>query len=281
MNRAFAAPVGPAAAHPCGGRLSKDMTSNQMRAVARRLDRAGAALPKWSAAQWSVAATFATGALVLAVVGAAVLAQAPVRVVRVSPAGSRGVSETGASAFDGTTSSATICQAGEVVPAGISAIRVAIWGFFGARLRVTAYHGSQLVTEGARGGNWTSDSVTVPVRSVSDTRSAVKLCVAIGPNSEPLLLLGPREPPQRAAVLLNAGAPVSGLTSGPGSTLPGRLTIEYLAPGRRSWWSQILPVARRLGLGRAYSGTWIALLIAALMLAVGALTVRVAIREMR
>ncbi len=43
------------------------------------------------------------------------------------------------------------------------------------------------------------------------------------------------------------------------------LRIEYLRPGPGSWWSLASAVARRMGLGRAPSGTWVALLPLALM----------------
>ena len=54
---------------------------------------------------------------------------------------------------------------------------------------------------------------------------------------------------------------------------------EYLAAGNRSWWSRILEVARHMGLGHALTGTWVVGLIAALMVAVGGLAIRVALRE--
>jgi hypothetical protein len=39
-------------------------------------------------------------------------------------------------------------------------------------------------------------------------------------------------------------------------------------------------VAKHLGLGRSYSGTWIAFLLAALMAAVGVLAIRQTLREL-
>jgi hypothetical protein len=39
-------------------------------------------------------------------------------------------------------------------------------------------------------------------------------------------------------------------------------------------------VAQHMGLGRAYTGTWIALLVAALMAAVGALAIRLTLRTL-
>ena len=37
--------------------------------------------------------------------------------------------------------------------------------------------------------------------------------------------------------------------------------IEYLAAGQGSWWSRLVAVSRRLGLGHALTGTWVALLV--------------------
>jgi hypothetical protein len=76
------------------------------------------------------------------------------------------------------------------------------------------------------------------------------------------------EAPRSAAAVTSTGEP-----------LAGRLGVEYLAASNRSWWSRILEVARHMGLGHALSGTWVVLLIAALMAAVGALAIRAVLRE--
>jgi hypothetical protein len=216
-------------------------------------------------------ATLAVGLVILLAVGALVLRQAPPRLVRIGAPGSRAVTAQGVYPIEQTIGSPTVCQAGEVLPAGVSAVRVAIWGFFGARVHVGAYSGSHLLTEGARAANWTSDSVTVPVRPLRSTHSGVKVCVAIGPNSEPELVLGAPTPQQQAAEVTEGGH---------SKRLPGRFTLEYLAPGHSSWWSQILPVARHIGLGRSYSGTWIALLIAFLTATAGVLAIRLSLWEL-
>jgi hypothetical protein len=52
---------------------------------------------------------------------------------------------------------------------------------------------------------------------------------------------------------------------GEGEPLPGRIKIEYLRADHSSWWSAAQAVARRMGLGRAPTGTWIALLLTGLM----------------
>lgn len=225
--------------------------------------------------------TFAAGLAVLAGVGAMTLSKAPLRLARTAIPGARAIGPNGLNGLLASTSaSPTICQEEEVLPAGVSAVRVAIWAFYGARVHVTVYKDGKLLTQGSRGGNWTSDSVTVPLQPLSRTVSGAKTCVAIGPNSEPLTVIGPNTQPQIAAVIAE-GQPASRLSPATASPLQGRMTLEYLAPSRASWWTRLLSVARHLGLGRAYTGTWIALLIAALMAAVGVLAVRLTLRELR
>jgi len=56
--------------------------------------------------------------------------------------------------------------------------------------------------------------------------------------------------------------------------------IEYLRPGESSWWSLATSVARRMGLGRAETGTWVALLAILLMVAVGGAMSRVILKEL-
>jgi hypothetical protein len=212
-------------------------------------------------------------------VGAVTLTHAPPRVVGVgAPLGEWAFPN---GAFVGETRrDPTVCQANEVLPAGVSAVRLSIWAFFGSRVRVLLYHGTQLLTEGRRGAEWTSDSVTVPVRPVQHAISDVRLCLVLGPNSELLYLLGSKTPPRDAAVYSEGGARTAAVPASDAVSLSGRVNVEYLAAGRGSWWSRALSVARRMGLGRVYSGTWIALLVAALMTAVGVLAVRLTWREL-
>jgi hypothetical protein len=198
-------------------------------------------------------------ALTLAVVAVA-LTRAPARVVRAS---SVGHSEVGATVSDEET-----CQANEVLPAGVSAIRVWLLAFYGSRVRVTASSGSQVLAEGTRAGDWTGGSVTVPVTPLKRTASQVTLCIAVGPNSQPIFTFGREAPAREAAVATGEGR------------LGGRMGVEYLAGGQGSWWSRILPVARRMGLGHALSGAWVVLLIAALVGAAGLLAVRITLREL-
>jgi hypothetical protein len=222
----------------------------------------------------NVKVTLAVGILLIAGVGAVTLTRSPVRVLRAS--GARDNTELGVTIGD-----TVLCQPGELLPAGTTAIRLPIIAFYGSHVTVIAFSGSRVLTEGTRAPNWTGVSVTVPVKPVHRTTSDARICFALAPNSEPLIIPGYLAPPAKAALVL----PIRTLTPAAGANKGGQLragvAIEYLASGRKPWWSRILTVARHMGLGRTYSGTWIALLVAALMAAVGALAIRLTLRELR
>lgn len=206
-----------------------------------------------------VKVTLGVGIALVAVVAAYTLTRSPPRVVRASSQGQAAVAT--------TIAGASFCQAGETLPAGVSGIRLAIWAFFGANIHVTVSSGSQVLTAGGRGPDWTGSTVTIPVTPLSHAVSPVKVCVDVGPNSEVLYFTG-AEAPSSAAAITSTGEP-----------LAGRLGIEYLAGGNSSWWSRIGEVARHMGLGHALTGIWVVVLIAALMAAVGGLAIRVMLRE--
>jgi hypothetical protein len=221
----------------------------------------------------NVKVTLAAGLALIVVVTAVVLTRAPPRVV--------GVNGLAANTRLGlTTGNSTICQAGETVPRGVSAIRLSVAAFFAANVHVTAYSDSRILTEGARRPDWTGTSVTVPVKPAPRASSDVTLCLVLGPNSEPIIIAGRPTPALAAAVVLRGRAPTPAIRANAGEILSGRMSVEYLAAGTRSWWSRALSVARHLGLGHFVSGTWIALLPAALMVAVGLLAMRLALREL-
>jgi hypothetical protein len=203
--------------------------------------------------------TLVVGVALLVAVCAYTLTRSPPRVLRAAPKTSGFVTA--------LTGDGGACQAEEVLPAGATAMRLSIGAFVGARIRVAAYSGSRLLTGGSRGPDWTGTSVTVPVAPLRESASNVSVCFDISPNSESLFVLGRQTPASEAMFLPN------------GERLSGRLSIAYLGPGRGSWWSRVLPVARRMGLGRAFSGTWIVLLVAVMVAAMGILAGRLALRE--
>jgi hypothetical protein len=207
-----------------------------------------------------VKVTLGLGAAILIAVCAYALTRSPPRVIRAGP------KATGY--LGGSDGDAAACQTGEALPAGVSAIRLSIGAYVGARIQVSVFSGSKAITQGSRSPNWTGTSVTVPVVPLRDGASNVTVCFNIAPNNEAVFLLG-REVPASEALVLSTGA-----------RLAGRLDIEYLGAGQGSWWSRVLSVARHMGLGRAFSGTWIALLIAAMVAAIGVLAGGLALREL-
>ncbi len=224
-----------------------------------------------------VTVTLAVGVALLAAVGAVTLTRSPPRVLRVGEPGG----DANNRLLTSSASDFAICQPDEALPAGVTGIRLALWAFYGANVHVRVYSGSQVLTEGSRGADWTSDSVTVPVKPVDHSTSGVDLCFGIGPNSQPILVLGNPSPRQEAASMDQVGdSPSPTAAIGERQNLGGRMGVEYLGAGKSSWWSLILTVARHMGLGRSYSGTWIALLVAALTLAAGALALRLTWREL-
>lgn len=225
----------------------------------------------------TIAITLAAGgAVILVLVAAVALTRSPPKVVGVGvPVGDAHDSPLGRDLGD-----ASICQPGETLPAGTTAVRLGMWAFYGAKMHVRVYSGSRVLTEGSRGPNWTSDSVTVPVRPLARRATGVVVCVGIGPNSQPLTLLGVEKPSSEAAsTTLGVSAATLAAAGASHQQLGGKLGIEYLSGGGGSWWSHVVAVAKRMGYGRAFSGTWIALLVVALMAAVGVFAVRLTLRE--
>ncbi len=155
-----------------------------------------------------------------------------------------------------TSAGAQACQSGETLPAGSSAIRLTLLAEIGPRVSVSAISSTGgVLTSGSIGSGWTGGSVSIPVKRVARMSSPVRICFKLDPSKEQVGIVGSPTKQDVAA------------RSGEGEALPGRIKIEYLRTGSRSWWSVAPEVARRMGLGHAPSGTWVAL---ALVLAMGA-----------
>jgi hypothetical protein len=150
-------------------------------------------------------------------------------------------------------SGSNACQAGEVLPAGITAVRLTLVAAVGPRVSVRVLSGAHVLTSGVTTSGWTSGAVTVPVKALPHAVGPVRICFALGPSAETVQLGGLRTSAATAA------------RSFSGAPLAGRFTVEYMRAGSSSWWSLAKTVARHMGLGRAPSGTWIALLVLLLM----------------
>jgi hypothetical protein len=160
------------------------------------------------------------------------------------------------------------CQPSATIPAGTSAIRIAIEvRAVGPAVTVKVGSGSGLLTEGHLDAGWGSaPTVTVPVKGLAHAVSGARICTTIGPAAEPFRLYGIRARPPLVVT---------------GRLRNVMLRMEYLRPGQSSWLSLTSSIAYHMGLGRAASGTWIVFLALALMLGIAALATRLTLRELR
>ena len=190
---------------------------------------------------------------------AVTLSRAPLVVARVN---------TPAHEFLGTTTQPlSACQPNETLPRGTTAIRLRVEAFVGPRVTVEMLAHGHVIVRGQRGPGWTAGNVTLAVKPLARTMTGVELCFKAYVNGEESTdLIGERTTGPLAA-------------RGRYAPLPGRVRVEYLRPSRSSWLSRIPAVARRMGLGRAWPGTWSALLVVALMISAVLISARLVLRE--
>jgi hypothetical protein len=203
-----------------------------------------------------------TGARIALVAGLGIIAMAiAVTLTRSPPSVARTNSISDDVELANATGGASVCQAGEQLARDTSAIRLSLETVIGPPVAVKVLSGARVVAQGARGTGWTAASVTVPVTPLRPyaVRNA-SVCFHVGATRGPVHLLGDRTP-RAIAMTDERGAPLS-----------GRMKIEDLRAGSSSWWSRAVGVARRMGLGHAAGGTWLALLVAFTALVIAALT---------
>jgi hypothetical protein len=167
-----------------------------------------------------------------------------------------------------TDRSATYCQAHELLPRSTSAIRLSLSAFIGPRVSVVVSSGGRTITGGTRGSGWKSRVVTIPVKPLPRTISEATVCTSFRPHNETLTVFGAATPHASAARF------------GP-QVLPGKMRIEYLRAGERSWASMARAIVRRMGLGRAGGGSWIVLPALVLLATVVVLASRLVLKELR
>jgi hypothetical protein len=155
-------------------------------------------------------------------------------------------------ALQSVPGSGSACQANETLPAGTSAITLSLEATAGPHVAVSVRSGNITVTHGESTNGWTGAAVTIPVEPVDRVVRDATVCFSFAGANERVLLLGASTSTERAA-------------TSSGSALPGRVGVEYLRSGSSSWWSLAHAIARRMGLGRAWPGGWVVLLVAALM----------------
>jgi len=158
------------------------------------------------------------------------------------------------------------CQAGEALPAGATAVRLSLDSVLGPRVTVRIRKDGRLLTSGQRQAGWTAADVTVPLTPLAHAAAGVQTCFSFLARDESVGLIG-----QRLGGAAAAAAPRD----------PGLLKVEFLRPGRGSWWSLASSVAGHLGFGHAWSGDWIVPFLLVAMAAVLALMSWLALRLAR
>jgi hypothetical protein len=166
-----------------------------------------------------------------------------------------------------TTADARGCQRGETLPRDTTAIRLGLFAVSSPEVSVQVYQGSQRIAAGVLGRGWSGEGATVPINELARTMSPVKVCFGLKSVINKVAMYGRRTPP--ASATISEGEPLS-----------GKISIEYLQPGHRSWWSLAGSAIRHLDLGHAASGILNVLLVIALMGATLALSSWLVLREL-
>ncbi len=159
-----------------------------------------------------------------------------------------------------------VCQAAETLPRDTSAIRVALKSLVGPRVTIEAMAHGRVLARGTRAAGWSGRAVSIPLSRRDAAAAVVTICLTLPPSGT-AELAGVHTAAARAARM--GGAPAL-----------GRFRIEYLTPGHSSWWSLATAVARRMGLGHFWPGSWIAPFLLALMLATASLGTWLLTREL-
>lgn len=207
-----------------------------------------------------VAITLAAGLAVIAAALLAVVLQAPRRLIATN-----GVAPV--ATLIEFRPHTTVCQGDESVPAGTDALRVSAGAYIGPAVFVTLQRGGHTIARGHRESGWVSSSLTLPLSPASAAASTATICLRRDNGGLAAAIFGSETAGPLPAASAN------------GRALTGRMRVEYLARGSRSWLSLAHFVARRMGLGHAPSGGWIVLPLAAMMLIAVALGGWLLIRE--
>jgi hypothetical protein len=196
------------------------------------------------------------------VAGLAVLAVAIVAIMSRSPPV---LSRTNAAPIAGPVATIShrfeTCQQNESLPAGTTAIRLSLEALLGPPVLVRVVHQGTVLASGSVGAGWSRQSVTIPVRPLPRSVADTSVCFTVAADDETVYAKGAPD----------AAAPDAGTE--------GRIRVEYLRAGRRSWWALAPSIARRMALGRAPSGIWVVWGVLGAMLALTAIVSWLAVRE--
>jgi len=161
-----------------------------------------------------------------------------------------------------TRGDSILCQADEDVPAGTIAVRLWVHANVSPAVTALVRAGSRTLAKGRAPSGRLTATIAVPIARLARAAPDAEVCFEFGPAVETILLIGESSAPAHSGAA------------------PYRVRVEYLRPGRTSWWAMAGAIARRLGLGRAPSGSWVWLLPILLMACAVALTVRLLARQL-
>jgi predicted membrane protein DUF2142 len=167
------------------------------------------------------------------------------------------------------------CQTREALPAGTTAVRLWVVVNIGPEVRIAVTSGSRLITSGSREAGWTGAVVTVPLHPLRRAVSNVRVCFKFGAATEKIGLVG-NHTSRREGGLLTAGRRANRVAE-----VFRKVRIEYLRPSHGSWWGRAHSITKRMGLGRAPSGSWVALIPIALMSLAATIASLLILRELR
>jgi hypothetical protein len=161
-------------------------------------------------------------------------------------------------------SRAEICQAGQLIPQGTTALVAFLAAYSGPSVSARITAGGRVLATGHRGSGWTSRSVTISLSRAVPRTAGATVCFEVAPRYE---VVEPRGGEVKGSPYMTVN----------GKKLPATMTIEYLRPGDSTWLSRLPTIARHMGLGRIPSGHWAPVLATLLVVAIaGIVTVTVA-----
>jgi hypothetical protein len=161
-----------------------------------------------------------------------------------------------------TNGDSSFCQGGEQLPRATVAIRLWVNTNISPAVQATVMSDSRVIARGEQQPGRLTSVIAIPIAPLPRALSGASVCFKFGPAVEPVRLLGGSVPHRRA------GEPAA------------KIAVEYLRAGDTTWWASALSVARRIGLGRAPSGSWVALLPAVLMAIAALLMVRLVLQQL-
>jgi hypothetical protein len=146
-----------------------------------------------------------------------------------------------------------LCEAGQAIPRGTTAVVLWLGAFTGPRVEVKIVVNGAVISRGEHPSGWSGRGVRVSLDRPIPRPLRAKVCFAVAPRDEVVTLFG--DPAVHSA--------------GAAHRTGERMRIEYLRAARYTWLSRSGSIGRGLGLGRIPSGRWAP--IVAILLAISVL----------